>query len=402
MTDADTRRAVREPSVVDAVVPLVALVVLIGGSLALFGLDALDGPIQVALVLCAMIAALVLLKNGHRWEDIQAAGRRAVSSVTSAVFILLAVGALIGTWNLSGTIPTLVYYGIQVLSPTWYYAASALICGVIAMSIGSSWTTAGASVYSRYARKRSDVGRATVLGFLSVLALFASVTLLSYGSLPKSELEQLRQPSMMGVLESVVGPWGSVFIGLGLIVSVLGAYLAWTLMAAEVLFVAAKDDDMPRFLRRENTHGVPVAALVMTTILITAVLAVTLFSDDAFTFTLTLCSSLSLIPYLLAAAYALQIGVRGETYDTAPEHRRKELTFAAVAVVYTAFLIVAAGLEFLLLSFIIYAPGTILFVMARREQHRRVFSPAELVLFGVAVVLAVLGIAGLATGLITI
>lgn len=76
----------------------------------------------------------------------------------------------------------------------------------------------GASVYSRYARKREDVGRATVLGFLSVLALFASVTLLSYGALPKSELEQLRQPSMMGVLESVVGPWGAVFIGIGLIV----------------------------------------------------------------------------------------------------------------------------------------------------------------------------------------
>jgi arginine:ornithine antiporter/lysine permease len=169
----------------------------------------------------------------------------------------------------------------------------------------------GASVYSRYAQKRSDVGRATVLGFLSVLALFASVTLLSYGALPKGELEQLRQPSMMGVLESVVGTWGSVFIGLGLIVSVLGAYLAWTLMAAEVLFVAAKDDDMPRFLRRENAHGVPVAALVMTSVLITAVLAVTLFSDDAFTFTLKLCSSLSLIPYLLAAGYALQIGAAG-------------------------------------------------------------------------------------------
>jgi arginine:ornithine antiporter/lysine permease len=260
----------------------------------------------------------------------------------------------------------------------------------------------GASVYSRYAQKRSDVGRATVLGFLSVLALFASVTLLSYGALPRGELAQLRQPSMMGVLESVVGPWGSVFIGLGLIISVLGAYLAWTLMAAEVLFVAAKDDDMPRFLRRENTHGVPVAALVMTSVLISAVLAVTLFSDDAFTFTLKLCSSLSLIPYLLAAAYALQIGVRGETYETAPEGRGKELVFAANATVYTAFLIVAAGLEFLLLSFIIYAPGTILFVMTRRERGRRVFSPAELVLFVVAVVLAVLGIVGLATGLITI
>ncbi|WP_345762880.1 Na+/H+ antiporter NhaC [Diaminobutyricibacter sp. McL0608] len=137
------RRAVREPSLTDAIIPLVTLAVLVAGSILLFGLDALSGPIQVALVLCAMVAALIALKNGHTWSDVQRAGQGALSSVTSAMFILLAVGALIGVWNLSGTIPTLVYYGIQVLSPTWYYAATALICGVIALSIGSSWTTAG-------------------------------------------------------------------------------------------------------------------------------------------------------------------------------------------------------------------------------------------------------------------
>ncbi len=109
----------------------------------LFGLDALDGPVQVALVVCAGIAALVGLKNGYSWHQVQIAGQGAMASVTSAVFILLAVGALIGTWNLSGTIPTLVYYGIQVLSPGWFYAATALICGLVALSIGSSWTTAG-------------------------------------------------------------------------------------------------------------------------------------------------------------------------------------------------------------------------------------------------------------------
>src|SRR5689334_19192424 len=135
--------AAREPSLADAIIPLIALALLIGGSLALFGLDALDGPIQVALLMCAMIAALIALKNGHTWEDVQRAGQGAMTSITSALFILLAVGALIGVWNLSGTIPTLVYYGIQILSPSWYYAATALICGAIAMSIGSSWTTAG-------------------------------------------------------------------------------------------------------------------------------------------------------------------------------------------------------------------------------------------------------------------
>ncbi|WP_327091406.1 basic amino acid/polyamine antiporter [Nonomuraea sp. NBC_01738] len=248
----------------------------------------------------------------------------------------------------------------------------------------------GASVYSRYARRREDVGRATVLGFVSVLALFASVTLLSYGVLPRAELAGIRQPSMAGVLESVVGPWGAAFISIGLIISVLGAYLAWTLMAAEVLFVAAGDNDMPRFLKAENSHGAPSAALVLTSVLISAVLVVTLFSEDAFTFTLKLCSSLSLIPYLLAAGYAAKIS------------KGRDLLVAALAVLYTAFLIFAAGLEFLLLSCIIYAPGTALFVITRRELGRRVFSPVELALFAVVVAGAVIGVIGLVTGWITI
>jgi NhaC family Na+:H+ antiporter len=133
---------VRRPSLADALVPLGLLAALIGGALALFGLDALDGPVQVALLLCCAVAALIAMKNGHDFEAVQAAGRGALASVTSAIFILLAVGALIGVWNLSGTIPTLVYYGIQLLSPGWYYAATAIICGMVALSIGSSWTTA--------------------------------------------------------------------------------------------------------------------------------------------------------------------------------------------------------------------------------------------------------------------
>lgn len=133
----------RPPSLADAIIPLVAMVVLIAASLLIFGLDALDGPIQVALVAACLVAAVIALKNGYQWSDVQAAGQSAMGSITSAVFILLSVGALIGTWNLSGTIPTLVSYGLAVLSPTWFYAATAIICGIVALSIGSSWTTAG-------------------------------------------------------------------------------------------------------------------------------------------------------------------------------------------------------------------------------------------------------------------
>jgi arginine:ornithine antiporter/lysine permease len=260
----------------------------------------------------------------------------------------------------------------------------------------------GAAVYSRYAKRRQDVGRATVIGLVGVTALMVAVTIFSYGILSRAELEHLRQPSMAGAMEAVVGHWGLVFISVGVIVSVLGAYLAWTMMAAEVLFVAAKDRDMPSFLGRTSGKDVPVPALIMSSILIQAALVVTLFSADAFTFMLKLCSSLSLIPLLLAAAYALQLGARGETYDTEPRNRTKELFIAGLATFYTVFLVFAAGLDFLLLSFIIYTPGTILFVMSRREQNRRLFSRAELVILVIAVAGFLAGIVALATGAIII
>ncbi|MEU7347096.1 basic amino acid/polyamine antiporter [Streptomyces bacillaris] len=256
----------------------------------------------------------------------------------------------------------------------------------------------GASVYSRHAKRREDVGRATVLGFLSVFAVFASVTIVSYGLLPMAELAELRQPSMAGVLESAVGTWGKVFISVGLIVSVLGAYLAWTLMAAEVLFVAAKDRDMPRFLGRSAAGDVPENALLLTTCLSQVVLVVTLFSADAFTFALDLTSALSLIPFLLAAAFAVKVAGRPERWGAVGRSTRRELVVAVVATLYTAFLLYAAGLKFVLVSFILYAPATFLFVKSRREQRRRLFSPGEAVICAVTVAGAAVGVAALAVG----
>ncbi|MFJ4715467.1 basic amino acid/polyamine antiporter [Streptomyces sp. NPDC088785] len=261
----------------------------------------------------------------------------------------------------------------------------------------------GASVYSRHAERREDVGRATVLGFLSVFAIFASVTIVSYGILPMSEIAGLRQPSMAGVLQEAVGTWGEVFVSVGLIVSVLGAYLAWTLMAAEVLFVAAQDHDMPRFLGRATAKDVPVPALLMTTILSQVVLVVTLFSDDAFNFALDLTSSLTLIPFLLAAAFALKIALRPDPRTVGGgTGLSSDLVVAALATVYTAFLLYAAGLKFVLVSFIFYAPASVLFVMARREQGRRVFSARELIILAVSVAGAVLGVVALAVGWISL
>jgi len=261
----------------------------------------------------------------------------------------------------------------------------------------------GASVYSRHARRREDVGRATILGFLSVLAIFASVTIVSYGVMPMEEIAELRQPSMAGVLEHAVGPWGSIFVSIGLIISVLGAYLAWTLMAAEVLFVAAKDRDMPRFLSRQTARDVPVNALLLSTLLSQVVLILTYFSENAFDFALDMTAVMTLIPFLLAALYALKLRLTRETYHgSSASTLRGDLAVAVLASIYAAFLVFAAGAGLLLISFLFYAPATILFAMTRREQQRRVFSRPELILFAAVLLLAAAAAAGLATGWISI
>ncbi|WP_353829297.1 basic amino acid/polyamine antiporter [Agromyces sp. SYSU T0242] len=257
----------------------------------------------------------------------------------------------------------------------------------------------GASVYSRYARKRSDVGRATVLGFLSVLALFASVSILSYGILPRTEIAALPQPSAGGVLEAAVGPWGGAFIRVGLIVSVLGAYLAWQLLAADVVFAAAKDRDLPRTFARLNSRGVPEQAVLWTSILVTVILFAVQFVQDALDFTLDLTAALSLLPYALASAYAVKIAGQRDGYaDVAPGRRTREFVIAAISTAYAIFLIWAAGTVFLLLACILLAPATALYVVARRQQGARVFTTPGLVLFIGILAFAAIGVVLLTTG----
>lgn len=258
----------------------------------------------------------------------------------------------------------------------------------------------GASVYSRYARSRKDVGRATLIGFLGVLCLFAMITILSFGVAPRAEIGDMRQPSVSSVLAAVVGPWGYAFISAGLIVSVLGAYLSWTLMASEVLFSAARNEDAPRFLARTSARDVPVASMLLTSLLVQTLLVVTLFAENAFTFALSLCSSLALIPYVLTAAYALKLETPAG--DDPGGRSRRDLAVAAIATVYTLFLVVAAGPQYLLTTFVIYAPGTLLFTLARRERGLRVFRPLEAVLCMAAVLLAVTAVVAVAAGWIRI
>jgi arginine:ornithine antiporter/lysine permease len=238
-----------------------------------------------------------------------------------------------------------------------------------------------------------------VLGFLSVLAIFASVTMVSYGVLPRQDLANTHPPSMAAVLESVVGSWGSTFISIGVIISVQGAYLAWTLINAEVLYMPARTAVMPKFLARNNKNNTPIAALITTNVAVQALLVTVLFVRDALDFMIALDTALSLVPYLFAAGYALKLTITRETYGAADEsERRRQQIVAVAAVLYSIFLLYAAGLKYLLVASIVYAPGTFLYIWARREQGGRVFQLPEAVLCVVLVVAAVVGIILISTG----
>ncbi len=136
-------RTPRRPSLGDAVIPLGFLVVSLVVAIWIYGDEAILGPVQVALFLSAAVAAQVGYKNGHTVADMSKAAVDSVASAMGAIFILLTVGALIGTWNMSGTIATMTDWGIRVLSPDFFFVTAAIICAVVALGIGSSWTVMG-------------------------------------------------------------------------------------------------------------------------------------------------------------------------------------------------------------------------------------------------------------------
>tara|TARA_R110002049_G_scaffold115854_3_gene268029 strand:+ start:3918 stop:5363 length:1446 start_codon:yes stop_codon:yes gene_type:complete len=126
-----------------ALTPILVLVVLLAGAVYLFGSDSSGGANQIVLIIGTAIAAIIAVRNGHAWSDIERAIIDGISTAMGAMMILLAVGALIGTWLMAGTVPAMIYYGLHLLHPQFFYAAACLICAVAAVSTGSSWTVAG-------------------------------------------------------------------------------------------------------------------------------------------------------------------------------------------------------------------------------------------------------------------
>ncbi|MCX6728224.1 MAG: basic amino acid/polyamine antiporter [Candidatus Saccharibacteria bacterium] len=243
----------------------------------------------------------------------------------------------------------------------------------------------GAVIFSGRAKKRKDVGRATILGFLTVLSIYLLVSVLSLGVKTSPELAALGQPGMATLLESIVGTWGAVLVNIGVIVSIAGAWLAWTMFAFELPYQAALKGTFPKVFALENKNGTPVVALTITNLLVQAFLFTFLIDGSAYTFAFSLATTTILVPYAFTAFYQLKYSMQEKAGTS---HRNLNIAVGLVASIYAIWLVYAAGLSFLLLTSVIYAPGIVIFAWARlSSKKKKVFAMWEM---GVALALVIL------------
>jgi arginine:ornithine antiporter/lysine permease len=250
----------------------------------------------------------------------------------------------------------------------------------------------GASVVSARAERRADIGKATILGFATALSVYLLISLLSFGVMTQPELAALpSSASMANVLEKAVGPWGSVLVRIGLVVSVAGAFLSWTLFAAEIPYRAAREGMMPDVFATENEKGSPTGSLWITNILVQVFLIITLYSNSTYLALFYIASTAILVPYVFSGAYALKLAVTGESYG-AGEGRGRDMLVGAIATVYGAWLVYAAGPNYLLMCALLYAPGILVYWWARSVRGEKAFNATEAAIAAGIVIAA--GIAG--------
>ncbi|KMI45178.1 amino acid permease [Klebsiella pneumoniae] len=289
---------------------------------------------------------------------------------------LLPLGAFVALAALAFQLDTfrLDFSGLALGVPVWEQVKNTMLI-TLWVFIGVE----GAVVVSARARHKRDVGRATLLAVLSALAVYLLVTLLSLGVVPRSELAEMRNPSMAGLMVRLMGSWGEIVIAAGLIVSVCGAYLSWTIMAAEVPFLAATHKAFPRLFALQNSNNAPSASLWLTNISVQVSLVLIWLTGSDYGTLLTIASEMILVPYLLVGAFLLKIATR-------PLHK----AVAIGACIYGIWLLYASGPVHLLLSVVLYAPGLLVFLYARRtHQHDRSLKRREVALIGLLLVAAV-------------
>ncbi|HDR0619116.1 basic amino acid/polyamine antiporter [Pasteurella multocida] len=244
----------------------------------------------------------------------------------------------------------------------------------------------GAAVLSAHAKKRSDVGLATVLGIVIALILYVAITVLSLGILPREMIANMPNPSMAGLLEHMIGSSGKIIITACLIVSVLASYISWTMYSAEVPYRGAQNGAFPRILNKINENDTPINSLWFTNLVVQFCLVLVLMTGKSYNALLLISTSMILVPYFLIGAYLLKLSIQQNSAWYI------KLT-GVLASIYGVWILYAAGLDHLLLSILLYVPGIGIYLYSRYQHQGKLhFNQKEkalLLFIAIAFVLAI-------------
>ena len=241
----------------------------------------------------------------------------------------------------------------------------------------------GATVLSAHAKKKNDVGIATILGILIALILYVAITALSLGILPREVIAAMPNPSMTGIMGHMIGTSGKILITFCLIVSVLASYMSWTMFSAEVMYQASQTQVFPRFLNKKNENDTPISSLWFTNIVIQIILVLVFFTSKGYDVLIQLATTMILVPYFLVGTYLLRL-----VFNIGAAWYIK--LAGIIATLYGFWLVYAAGIEYLLFSVILYTPGAILFFYTRYQKSGKFdFSRNETVALGCTFILSI-------------
>lgn len=277
--------------------------------------------------------------------------------------------------------------------------------GVMMITVWAFIGCESATIFASRARNLDDVAKASVLGFLVAALLMVAVSVLSLGILSANEAARLHNPSLAGILEHIVGPWGGAMVNFCLILTVLGALLAWIMLCSEYIYLAGRGRIADPAIAVVNRHGAPRNALFLTSGITQLMVVMAYFYQAGYLALLSFATSLVLIPYLLSALFQVRIALglgSGDTYfGENARYRVKDLMIGLLACGYCVWLIYAAGLKYLLLGMLLYLPGTLIFLRGQRYYGRPLFAKGERLVALAIVAGAVLAVLGMLQGWLT-
>ena len=225
----------------------------------------------------------------------------------------------------------------------------------------------GAVMMSARARRSSDVGKAGFAGFFISLILYLAVSLLCFGLLSKARLAELPDPSIAYILRITCGEWAYWFVIGAVIVSLLGGWVAWTLVVAQVPYEAALVGILPKAFRRVNRHGMPTFGLIMSSIVMELFLLMVVMADDVYLAALHITGLMIIPGYFYTGLFLFR---KADTTGTR--------TIAAITTLFCLWMAYAGGLQEMLMTSVFYLLGTGFYIRARREQGaRHIFTPTE-------------------------